>query len=139
VPCLMGCGGSSRNARGVEGDATMSDEEEEDVLVDDSPSMVSDGVGEAGAGAARRPRPLLQSRPGHHGIPRQQGVHLGEHVAAPDQSLWFACSHLASGEKEGDELRRNSRFAGRTANQVHFMYDSFLILRLEKGLDLKKM
>jgi hypothetical protein len=50
---------------------------------------VRDGVGEAGVGAARRPRPLLLRRPRHHGVPQQQGLH--------QTSLCFVCSHLAFG------------------------------------------
>jgi hypothetical protein len=51
--------------------------------VDDG--VVRDCVGEAGAGATCRPCPLLLHPPWNHGVPQQQGLHLREHVAAPDK------------------------------------------------------
>ncbi|KAL0336851.1 UNVERIFIED_CONTAM: Type I inositol polyphosphate 5-phosphatase 8 [Sesamum calycinum] len=43
----------------------------------------------------------------HHGIPRKQGINIYQHEISPIDTL-FICSHLTSGEKEGDASRRNS-------------------------------
>ncbi|AQK74981.1 Type I inositol polyphosphate 5-phosphatase 5 [Zea mays] len=45
------------------------------------------GVGAPGAGAVRRPPPGRLRRPGHHGPPREQGMHRHEHDAAPHEHL----------------------------------------------------
>ena len=62
---------------------------------------VRDGVGEARAGAARRPCPLLLRRPRHHGLPRQQGHCLNSELprqrhchVRPRQDQRFKCYHV---------------------------------------------
>ncbi|TVU28532.1 hypothetical protein EJB05_20053 [Eragrostis curvula] len=78
------------------------------------------GVGAAGARAVRRPSQGGLRRQGNHGAPREQGpvfrVQMIQGCIAMSMtlhqtSICFVCCHLASGEKEGDEVRRNSDVA----------------------------
>ncbi|KAJ1273977.1 hypothetical protein BS78_05G027800 [Paspalum vaginatum] len=133
APCLMmGCG---KSASAVEGDdATTSDEEDEEVRT--SSFAASDVRSPAPAASDRRERYCLVAckqmvglfatvwvRRGlvpHVGHVRFSCVgrgimgYLGNKgcisvsLSLHQTSLCFVCSHLASGEKEGDELRRNS-------------------------------
>jgi len=131
APCLMGCGKNYADA--VESDTTTSDEEDDEVRT--SSFAVSD-VKSPAAVASRRERYCLVAckqmvglfatvwvRRGlvpHVGHVRFSCVgrgimgYLGNKgcisvsMSLHQTSLCFVCSHLASGEKEGDELRRNS-------------------------------
>jgi len=131
APCLMGCG---KKADAVESDTTTSDEEDDEVRT--SSFAVSDVKSPAAAVASRRERYCLVAckqmvglfatvwvRRGlvpHVGHVRFSCVgrgimgYLGNKgcisvsMSLHQTSLCFVCSHLASGEKEGDELRRNS-------------------------------
>jgi len=131
APCLMGCGKNYADA--VESDTTTSDEEDDEVRT--SSFAVSD-VKSPAAVASRRERHCLVAckqmvglfatvwvRRGlvpHVGHVRFSCVgrgimgYLGNKgcisvsMSLHQTSLCFVCSHLASGEKEGDELRRNS-------------------------------
>ncbi|KAL6642184.1 hypothetical protein ACP70R_020365 [Stipagrostis hirtigluma subsp. patula] len=134
-PCLMGCGGRDA-ARAVEGEATTSDEEEDVVVVDEARGSSFSVSDEKGSSARRRERYCLVACKQMVGLFATAWVkrELVPHVAhvrfscvgrgimgylgnkgcisvsmtVHQTSLCFVCSHLASGEKEGDELRRNS-------------------------------
>ncbi|OEL27145.1 hypothetical protein BAE44_0011836 [Dichanthelium oligosanthes] len=95
APCLMGC---SKNTDAVEGDTTTSDEEDEEVRT--SSFTVPDVKSPAAAVASRRERYCLVACKPMGCISVSMSLH--------QTSLCFVCSHLASGEKEGNELRRNS-------------------------------
>ncbi|CAN6373924.1 unnamed protein product [Urochloa humidicola] len=131
--CLMGCG---KNADTVESDTTTTTSDEEDDEVRTSSFAVSDLRSPAAPAARRRERYCLVAckqmvglfatvwvRRGlvpHVGHVRFSCVgrgimgYLGNKgcisvsMSLHQTSLCFVCSHLASGEKEGDELRRNS-------------------------------
>ncbi|WVZ54662.1 hypothetical protein U9M48_005427 [Paspalum notatum var. saurae] len=135
-PCLMGCGGKSASA--VEGDdsTTTSDEEDEEVRTSSFAASDVRSPAPAAPGRRRRERYCLVAckqmvglfatvwvRRGlvpHVGHVRFSCVgrgimgYLGNKgcisvsMSLHQTSLCFVCSHLASGEKEGDELRRNS-------------------------------
>ncbi|PAN41113.1 hypothetical protein PAHAL_8G015100 [Panicum hallii] len=131
APCLMGCG---KNADAVESDTTTSDEEDDEVRT--SSFAVSDVKSPAAAVASRRERYCLVACKQMVGlfstvwVRRELVPHVGHvrfscvgrgimgylgnkgcisvSMSLHQTSLCFVCSHLASGEKEGDELRRNS-------------------------------
>jgi hypothetical protein len=130
APCLMGCA----RRRGIEGDAmtTSDDEEEEDVVVDESSSAAAN----SSDSFRRRERYCLVACKQMVGlfatvwarrelVPHVGHVHfscvgrgimgclgnkgcISVSMSLHQTSLCFVRSHLASGEKEGDELRRNS-------------------------------
>ncbi|XP_039840480.1 type I inositol polyphosphate 5-phosphatase 10-like [Panicum virgatum] len=131
APCLMGCGKNYADA--VESDTTTSDEEDDEVRT--SSFAVSD-VKSPAAVASRRERYCLVACKQMVGlfatvwVKRGLVPHVGHvrfscvgrgimgylgnkgcisvSMSLHQTSLCFVCSHLASGEKEGDELRRNS-------------------------------
>ncbi|RCV36296.1 hypothetical protein SEVIR_7G318400v4 [Setaria viridis] len=132
APCLMGCG---KNANAVESDTTTSDEDDE---VTTSSFAVADvkSPAPAAVAASRRERYCLVACKQMVGlfatvwVRRELVRHVGHvrfscvgrgimgylgnkgcisvSMSLHQTSLCFVCSHLASGEKEGDELRRNS-------------------------------
>lgn len=137
APCLMmGCGRSARGGA-VEGDATTSDEEDEEVRTSSfAAADVKQSPAAAAAAAGRRERYCLVACKQMVGlfatvwVRRDLVPHVGHvrfscvgrgimgylgnkgcisvSMSLHQTSLCFVCSHLASGEKEGDELRRNS-------------------------------
>ncbi|CAN6362125.1 unnamed protein product [Urochloa humidicola] len=135
-PCLMGCGRNA--AAAVESDTTTTSDEEDDEVRTSSfaVSDLVKSPAAAAAVSSRRERYCLVAckqmvglfatvwvRRGlvpHVGHVRFSCVgrgimgYLGNKgcisvsMSLHQTSLCFVCSHLASGEKEGDELRRNS-------------------------------
>ncbi|PAN15635.1 hypothetical protein PAHAL_3G014200 [Panicum hallii] len=129
--CLIGCG---KNTDAVESDTTTSDEDDDEVRT--SSFAVSDVKSPAAAAASRRERYCLVACKQMVGlfatvwVRRELVPHVGHvrfscvgrgimgylgnkgcisvSMSLHQTSLCFVCSHLASGEKEGDELRRNS-------------------------------
>ncbi|KAF8671552.1 hypothetical protein HU200_049964 [Digitaria exilis] len=130
-PCMMGCG---KNTDVVESDTTTSDEEDDEVRT--SSFVVSDMKSPAAMVVSRREKYCLVACKQMVGlfatvwVRRELVPHVGHvrfscvgrgimgylgnkgcisvSMSLHQTSLCFVCSHLASGEKEGDELRRNS-------------------------------